>query len=121
MKKECLVNAVEWLRELDALELVGEFREYAAGRTWGTYCAMVLDPVKRLVKFRNEPSWSCSADEYFGENGSLSERTMLSCNAPEPVDGYVENWVPRGWGDHDVVALDALIKEWVAEIEQEIE
>lgn len=102
-KNTQLESAVEWLRSLDPVELVGEFRQLQAESTWGTYCALILDPAERRVRFVNEPSWSCSQEEYFGTNGVLSERTVLSGNAwekPGPDGGFEWDYCQDGQYAH---------------------
>lgn len=89
--------ALESARDLDALALVAEFREFCHKKcASGSYAALRYDPASGETRFCNEPSWSCSANEYFSESGILSDMTLLSarlpcCGAPGPDDGF--EWV----------------------------
>ena len=89
---ESLRAAIAALKTLDAVEIVGKFRECEHGCGAGSYCAIVLDPATGEVHTVNEASWSCSADEYFGESGELSRQTLLSSTrahwSPSPDDGF---------------------------------
>jgi len=89
---ETLKTALAALEKLDAVDLVGTFREFEHSCSPGTYCALVLDPTDGSISTVNEASWSCSADEYFSESGTLSRETLLSSTrahwSPCPDDGF---------------------------------
>lgn len=89
---ETLQTALAALEKLDAVDLVGTFREFEHSCSAGTYCALVLDPTDGSTATVNEASWSCSADEYFSESGTLSRETLISATrahwSPCPDDGF---------------------------------
>ena len=111
---ESLRAAVTALKTLDAVSIVAQFREFAHHCAPGTYCAITLDPFTGKVDTANEPSWSCSMDEYFGESGVLSRLTLLSEMrahwSPSPDDGF--EWDESGsdylWNGSDP-------HSWIAE------
>lgn len=95
---ETLKSALAALEDLNAIDLVGEFRAFEHDCHPGTYCALVLDPSDGTTNTVNEASWSCSTDEYFNESGELSRTTLISSTrahwSPSPDDGFE-------WGDGD--------------------
>lgn len=105
MKTKCEIEnlraARAALETLDAVELVGEFREFEHGCSRGTYCALVLDPSDGSTSTVNEASWSCSVNEYFSESGVLSRTTLLSATrahwSPSPDDGFEWDYDANGY------------------------
>ena len=89
---ESLRAAIPALKSLDSISIVAQFREFVHHCAPGTYCAIAVDPATGEVTTTNEPSWSCSADEYFGESGVLSRQTLLSEMrahwSPSPDDSF---------------------------------
>lgn len=89
---ESLQSALEFVRSLDASEIVEEYLQSKHSAHPGTYCAMELDLTDKSTTFCNDASWSCSADEYFGESGILSRTTLISgtrsYDQPGPDDGF---------------------------------
>lgn len=89
---EDLREAADFVHNLDAGDLVREYLAHRHDCACGTYCAMVLDMGNKDTVLVNEPSWSCSSEEYFGESGVMSRTTILSGTRdhwnPGPDDGF---------------------------------
>jgi len=113
--REALESALKHLKELDAVDLVAEFRAFEHSCTHGSYCALVLDPVSGKTRTVNEASWCCSANEYFRESGVLSDITLLSDTrghwSPGPDDGFEPDY---NEGENDYAHPEGDYSGWIA-------
>ena len=95
---EQLRDAAEYVRSLRPGDLVREFLAYKHSCAAGTYAGMILNLINRETYCVNEPSRSCSTEEYFCEEGIMSRKTILSGTrdhwSPSPDDGFE-------WSDGD--------------------
>ncbi len=89
---EQMKEAINKLNDLDPRRIVADFLAFDHSCPCGTYCAAVLTPLTGEVDFIHAASRSCSANEYFGEDGVLSRMTILSSTraywAPSPDEGF---------------------------------
>lgn len=87
-----LQEAIELIEEAknEILSLCVEIESARWGNT--NYHAIRYNPNSGKIYATEDPSWTCSADEYFGESGVLSNVTLWSgqgwCGWPSANDGY---------------------------------
>jgi hypothetical protein len=97
-----LRETAEWIRSLDPRDIVEEYLRHRHACPSGTYAAIILWPEKQDHYCINEVSRCCASEEYFGESGVMSRKTLLSGIrdhwTPGPDDGF--EWIERTDGDY---------------------
>lgn len=92
MKKQALEQAQEHIAAARGkiYDLCWEIESARWGNT--NHHAIRFNPQNGSVYTTEDPSWTCSQDEYFKENGELSQTTLWSgqgwCEYPDADSGY---------------------------------